>query len=229
MKTWATMKAEIQRECNVEGEDFVSEQELLDWANDAKDEAEAEIVSLYDRYLETSTTLTTTSGSGVVSLPTDIYANKITGLWFDDGSEIYEIKQVKRKEEIHFAGDNDKYKFYITNSTASGTKIQPVPAARESSSSNLTCYYIRESAAIDADSDYMDIPIAEGFIKQYVKDKIQEKELGPMAPKGRSDLLEKQRSLMIEALNQMIPDDSSDELQPDLSAYTEFIDEEWGY
>lgn len=221
MKTWATMRSEIQRECNIEGEEFVSLTELIDWANDAKDEAEAEIVSLYDRYLETNVMLATTTGSSVVTPPTDIFASKFTGIWFDDGSDKYEVKAMKRKEEIYRARTSDRYKYYIDNNATTGIKLQLVPVSRETGSLLLKAFYIRKSTRLTVDASLMDIPIADSFIKQYVKDKIKEKEVGPIMDHPRSPLLEKARALMIEALNQMIPDDSVGEIETDHSFYAD--------
>jgi hypothetical protein len=222
MKTWGTLKDEILRECNIEGEDFVSSTELLVFANDAKDEAEAEIVSLYDKYLETETALNITSGVDTYDLPSDIYANKITGMYLPD----YEIKLLKRKQDLL---TNLPYlRYRITNSTADGIKLKLHPMPTQNLTATL--HYIRQSKPIVDETSVMDIPIADAFIKQYIKDKVQEKELGPMMPKGRSELLEKQKQLLIESLNHMIPDDSSDELEPDLSYYDSFMDVDvWGY
>jgi hypothetical protein len=219
MKTWTTMRTEIRAETNTEGEDFISDAELLTWVNEGKDMAEKEIVSLYDKYLETEADLVMTDGSEYVSLPSDIFANKITGIFYDNGDTSYEVKLLKDKRETLEVGEEDDYRFRFDNSTASGVRIKLYPEARESSTGNLTCFYIRESAAIDSDSDTVDIPIADSFIKQYIKDKIKEKEVGPMNVTGPSPALQRERDLLIEALNHMVPSESADEMDLDTSFY----------
>ena len=56
-KTWAVLLEEVKDDMNLHGEDFVSDAELLAWANDGIEQAEKEIVSLYDKYFETDTAL----------------------------------------------------------------------------------------------------------------------------------------------------------------------------
>jgi hypothetical protein len=228
MKTWGEMRTEIEAETNTGGEDFVADTELLAWANDAKTEAEAEIVSLYDPYLETEDYLALAIGEDSYDLPADIYASKITGIYFNDGSESYEITLMKRKSTILNVNDNARYQYRIVNTTADGVQLKLYPASRETSSTNVTIHYIRRSAPITDDNSLMDIPLADAFIKQYVKDKIRGKELGPLAEESRSQLLEKQKQLLIEALNQMIPDENSDQIDPDLTFYDAIEYDVWG-
>jgi hypothetical protein len=223
-KTWATMRDEIQREMNIEGEDFVSQTELMSWANDGKRQAEAEIVTLYDKYLESEATLALTTGINVYTLPTDIYGNKITGVYYNDGTTAYEIRLLRKKEEIMRITTSCDYKYRIINTTASGIQMKLYPTSRETSTQNVTVYYIRASQVITGDTSVMDIPIADAFIKQYVKDKVKEKELGPTSDMGRSQLLEKELNLMIEALNTMIPDESSNLIEVDQGVYSDFYD-----
>jgi hypothetical protein len=228
MKTWLEMKTEILAETNTEGEDFVSAAELLAWANDAKDMAEKEIVSLYDSYLETEGYIALVTGTAEYDLPADIFANKITMLMYDNGSEKYEIKRMKKKTKIMNVNENDDYQYRLINSAADGIKLKLYPESRETSSQNVTIFYIRESTAIADDDSLMDIPLADGFIKQYVKDKIKEKEIGPMNVNQFSPELVRERDLLIEALNHMVPSDSDDELELDTSVYEDMDIDSYG-
>lgn len=229
MKTWGQMKAEIFSDTNTEGEDFVDADDLLVWANDAKDEVEKEIVSIYDKYLETEDFLPLVEGEDTLDLPDDIYANKVTAFWYNDGSETYEIEKIRRKEQIYNTNSNDPYKYRFLNTTADGMKIKLHPAARVSEDEVAVLHYIRESAPLVDDDSLMDIPIAEGFIKQYIKDRIKNKEFGPAVTSARSEDLLMEKKLLIEALNEMTPDESSNELEMDTSAYDDFDDYGYGY
>lgn len=219
MKTWAQLRTEIQAECNIEGEDFVSVAELLTWANDAKDEVEAEIISLQERYLETETPFELVAGQSDYALPEDIFAAKITGVYFHDGDTKYEIKQITDKAQILCVQPDERYRYRISNPSLTGLMLKLYPASRDSSGTQVTLHYIRRSKRLILDTDLMDLPLAEGFIKQYIKDKVKEKEVGPLSANKRSTALEKQKTLLIEALVQKTPDDSSDQLRPDLSFY----------
>ena len=47
---WSEIRSKIEQECDLEDEDFVRRDELLAYCNEAIDEAEAEIHSLYEDY-----------------------------------------------------------------------------------------------------------------------------------------------------------------------------------
>ena len=47
---WSEIRTKIEQECDLEDEDFVRRDELLAYCNEAIDEAEAEIHSLYEDY-----------------------------------------------------------------------------------------------------------------------------------------------------------------------------------
>lgn len=224
MKTWAQLEAEIRRETNTEGEDFYQDAELLAWCNDAIDEAAAEIVGLYDKYLETEGYLALTTGSSEVELPADIYANKITGIYYMNGDLQYEIKPMKRRGEMLGVGLNDCYRYRVLNGTE-GRKIKLYPESRETSTTNVVINYVRNPGDIALGTDTIDIPIADNFIKRWIKDRMMEKEVGIQEWPTGAVLNEKR--IMVEALNNMIPDEN-DEIGMDLSFYEEF-DQDYYY
>lgn len=224
-KTWTTLREEIKDDMNLHGEDFVSDVELLAWANDGIEQAEKEIVSLYDKYFETDSTISLVSGTAKYNLPSDILANKITHIEYNNGSDKYEVKYLKRKEQVRFSSSNDPfYRYRLRNDSANGMQIEIFPTPSETST-NMKIYYVRSVTRLSADSDTIEIPIADAFIKQYIKDQVRGKELGPMWDHAETQALAKQRALMIEALQNMVPDDTRDEILPDTSFYDDLYDE----
>lgn len=225
-KTWATLLEEIKDDMNLHGESFVSDTELLSWANDGIEQAEKEIVSLYDKYFETDANIALVSGTSRYALPSDIMAHKITHIEYNDGSREYEIRYMKRKEELRNVDINDYYyRYRLRNDSASGMQIEFYPTPTETSSTNVKIHYIRSVTRLALTTDTIEIPIADAFIKQYIKDQVRGKELGPMWDHSETQSLAKQRALMIEALQNMIPDDSRDEITPDTSFYEDIYDD----
>lgn len=220
MRTWAELREEIQTETNTEGEEFFTPEELRAWANDGIREAEKEIITMHDKYLETEGKLELVEGEHEIQLPPNIYANKITQIFYDGGEGRFEIKPMKRREERYELCGLDQYKYRILNNTT-GRVIKIYPAARETSSDVVDILYVRNASLIEDDDDIIDIPIADNFIKQYIKDKMLEKELGPGAIRWPTSSLQSERRLLVEALNQMIPDENND-LEVDLSFYEDF-------
>lgn len=219
-KTWATLRTEIKNDMNLHGEDFVSDAELLSWVNDGIERAEKEIVSLYDKYFETDANIALVTGTSLYSLPSGILGNKITHIEYSDGVTEYEVKFMKLKKDARYIDSNDRYYTYrLRNDSVNGTQIELFPPSLETSSTNVKIYFIREANRISEDTDTIEIPLAQAFIKQYIKDQVKEKELGPMFPGMESDELKTEKALMIEALNNMIPDDTRDQVEPDTSFY----------
>lgn len=224
-KTWETLREEIKDDMNLQGEDFVSDSELLAWANDGIEQAEKEIVSLYDKYFETDSTITLVSGTAKYDLPDDILASKITHLEFDDGVSEYEIRYLKRKEEMRYVNSSTPYyRYRLRNDSSSGVQIEiyPTPSV---SGDYLKIHYIRSATRLALTTDTIEIPIADAFVKQYIKDQVRGKELGPMWNHQETPALANQRRLMIEALQNMVPDDSRDEITPDTSFYDDIYDD----
>jgi hypothetical protein len=225
-KTWSQLKDEIKDDMNLQGEDFVSDSELLAWANDGIEQAEKEIVSLYDKYFETDAFIALVTGTNLYNLPTNILANKITHIEYKSGNKQYEVKYLKRKNEVRYLDDNfDFYRYRLRNDPTNGQQIELFPASLETSSQNLKVHYIRSVNRLVDDTDTIEIPIADAFIKEYIKDQVRAKELGPMFQGQETGNLARQRALMIEALNNMIPDDSRDEILPDTRHYDDIYDD----
>ena len=220
MATWATIKAEIENENDLAEETFVDSAELLTYANEAVRDVEKEIHKLHDKYFAAEQNLTLVSGTDLYSLPSDIYANKINALIYDDGADRYEIKPLKNLSDIPLIKPNDMYQYRIVNTTSGGRKIKLYPASRVSDSTSLTIYYRRKVIPFADDTTVLDIPEAQDFIKQYVSDKVSNKErLTPDAPE--SNALKRKRQLLLESLVQMIDDDNT-EVNVDMSYYGEF-------
>lgn len=215
--SWLELKQEIMDEYDLNEETFVTSEELVAYVNAAIDDIEAEIHTINDKYFETEANLQLVYGTSSYSLPTDIYASKITGVYYNDGSLKYEILPLKDKKNIMWIQPNDLYKYRIVNSAYEGVKLKLYPASREDSETNVTIHYIRNAARVSATNDMIDIPEARQFLKQFVIDKAANKErMTPDAPESAA--LARLRKSLIEVLSEMAPDDHN-EVGMDLTWY----------
>jgi len=226
--TFLEAKDKIEEETGTQGENFVSETEMFAFFNSAVDAAKAEIqkLGLWDEYFLTNANITTIIDQAEYDLPSNIYATKIKGITFDDGSNDYIIRRLKnrqrflRKRQIERDDKTADYKYFITNeSTAVGKKIVLIPPAREASATNIEIWYTRDSEKLKKDSDIIDIPEFIDFIYEFVKKSIKEKEIFPQSL-GPQDLIQfnYQRKLMIDTLTEMIEDNDTI-LEPDFTHY----------
>lgn len=212
--TWDDIKTEIEAEYDLSEETFMSTTELLVHLNDAVRDVEKEIHTIpgAEKYYESPGTVSLTSGSDYGTKPTDIYDNKITLLYYNDGSNKYEIRPEKN---LAFAQEKQSGEFYtyrIENSTASGTRIRFYPTPSETSTSNVKIFYIRKAAEVTALTDVIDVPqSARSFIKQYIIDQAVNKErMTPDAPESAA--LKAERDKLVSILTNMIVDENNEVL-----------------
>lgn len=221
--TYTQFKGKVLNDLDMVDEDFITEEEWLDYANEAIDECE-QIVHTLGReslYFLTSAPLELVDGTASYDLPEDIYGNKIVNITFDDGSTSYEIKRIRDLRKIPCISESDNFRYLLTNSADDGYKIKlyPTPAADDTTS--ITIWYIRNAKQMEEDDDELDLPEAVNFVIQHMKVRAYEKEGHPNVVKAMSDLA-KQRELLEGTLSEMVVDGDSD-LPGDLDFYQEHV------
>jgi hypothetical protein len=226
--TLLQIKDLVKSELDLEDEDFIDEDELTAFINQAIREAEAEIhkLGIEDKYFRDSTTLSLVNGTGDYSFPSDIYADKILNIYYDSSDKSYEIMRLKGTKayaDFHwlrrYGTSTTPYSYIISNDASSGRQIKLAPVSSETNT-NATIWYIRQAKQLSSNSDVCDIPFID-FILQFVRDRCINKEKftldGPPSP-----ALEQQRQLMIDTLTEQVPD-GHNELEQDLSHYEESV------
>ena len=222
--TWAEIKAKVQADLDIEGETFVRSAELLGYANEAIDEAEAEIHALYEDYFLSQATIALVQGVQEYDLPSDIYAHKIRRFVYSNGSSIFTIDRAKdwKKFETKAVADNnstsDLYQYFITNQTAGSPKIVLIPSARETGNFGVL-WYIRNANRLVDDTSVCDIPEFINFIFYKIKTLVYKKEGHPNIATAEIDL-NKEQERMLGVLAQMVPD-AGNEIEVDTSFYEE--------
>lgn len=222
--TWLQIKQKVERDLDLEEETFISESELLAYANEAIDEAEAEVHAIYEDYFLKKATIAVASGTEEYALPSDIYANKIRRIVYKNGATIYPVRRIKDGKkfetytELKEFGVGNLYSYILVNNTAGSPRILLTPTPQESGNF-IEIWYLRNANELTVDADVCDIPEFINFVFQYMKVRCYEKEGHPNLPKAISDL-EQQRQLMTTTLTAMVPD-ADNEIEPDLSWYNE--------
>ena len=231
LTTYAVAKAKVLRDLDLEDEVFIQSQEMLDYFNEALREACAEVLAIYEDYFLDKEYLALTQGQSEYDLPTGIYANKIRAIIYDQngqGTLVYEIKRIRDSKRflsrslLRSSQITDYYQYIITNNSASGRKIELSPSSRETSSQNVTVWFIRNVDPIVDTTDYVDkdIPESLNFIYAFVKGKCKQKEAGGEMPPDALREIEQQRKLLVETLTTMVPDDDN-KVEMDTSFYDE--------
>jgi hypothetical protein len=133
------MSNKVIGDLDLEDETFISPVELVGYFNEAITEAESEIQLLGTRnnYFKTYAFLPTVAGRSQFALPPDIFANKIRGINYQNGSIIYTIVQYKPRyefEDIAYTdqyGQPDDYRYVLINTAPGQTRIEFHPPCRE--------------------------------------------------------------------------------------------------
>lgn len=226
--TYGEIKDKVQKDLGLEQEEIVRTSEMMAYCNEAIDEAEAEIHTLYEDYFLTSASISLVTGTSLYSLPTNIYAAKIRGINYINNDLIYPVRRIRemdRFEDIDVTALSDtsrSYRYLLVNDSAStGMQLKLTPASRETLTNGLKVWYIRNANRMTADADICDIPEFTSFVIQYMKFRCYEKEGDPRAQLAQG-LLEQQRTQLNATLSSMVPD-GDNQVEMDLTFYEDMV------
>ncbi len=227
--TLADIREKVIQDMNLQDEDFVETDEFTGYVNEAIREAEAEIhkLGIEDNYFRSSIPLVLAEGVGVIDMPTNIYADKILNIQYKKSDRRYEITRFRGKNKYadfqyyrDYGTMTTYYQYLLTNNDGTGPKIEISPLAYETGTFG-TIWFIRNAKELVLETDVCDIPEFINFILQYVKDQCINKERQtPDAPP--SPKLSQQRQLMIDTLNEQVPD-GNNTVEQDFTHYEESI------
>lgn len=226
--TYSEIKEKIQADLGIQDELFVEPEELLAYVNEAIDEAEAEIHTLYENYFLARTPLTLVSGTEGYAMPSNIYGDKIVRILYRNGTLAHKITQIPQEKALERYTDlllettsgNPQYQYFLENTTAGSPQIVLVPTPNESGA-YVTVWYLRNANRLVEDSDVCDIPEFVSFVLQYVKVRVYEKE-------GHENLLmaiqalQQQRDQMNATLRSRTAS-GENEIHADMSFYKEHL------
>ncbi len=224
-KTLAEIKTKIKNDLDLNDEQFITANELLGYINEAIDDVEADIHTIYEDYFLTSANIALVSGTSDYALPSNIYASKIRGVVYSNGSRIYPIRKMRSSTQFEemayinqYISGTEELQYKLVNaSAATGVRMRFFPTPTETNSTAVTIWYIRNANTLSADSDACDVPEFINYVYQFVKVRCYEKEIHPNLPQA---IIERDRlkNLMQETLRDMIPDNDS-QIEYDLTLY----------
>lgn len=234
-KTKLEVVTKIERDLDLEAEDFIQPDELAEYINDAITIIEAHIntMGLRDQYFLKRTTMSLVNGQADYSLPSDLYANKIKEIVYSNGATIYRVEPMTMDsasemiEHLNRFATTEYYHYRIRNESSTSIVLQLCPASRETASNVIVIEYYRDlervglSTDTGSDSDLVEIPeIAMQFLYQFIRTKVYEKEAHANYPQSLVDLA-KLEKMMLDILQGQLADDKNNMLELDKSIYEE--------
>lgn len=228
-RTFGDLNAELIKELDLEGEEFIDGPELMRLWNRAVGVAEGHLITLglKDKYLLGREKLDIVQGQEEYDLPATLYGNKIIKMIYHVGATFYTVLPLESKdmfenyEYLNNYSTTDYYRYMITHTTPGSQKLLLVPKARETVAQAITIWFSRSANRYTQDSDVCDLPTAAyEFLNAYVTEKVYKKESHVNYEEAKADRLEKEQ-LMQSVLSGQITDSEMTNIEKDLSSYQE--------
>lgn len=226
--TLSEIREKVQQDLDLEGEVFIQPNEMTNYINQAIDEAESNIHTIYEDYFLDYYYVPLVADQQEYDLPPQIYAHKIRKIIFsDDQSKTYEVARIPESQKFQDIALTERfrstefYRYLIVNRSAGMPQMYFVPAIREGdvSPSRMRVWYLRDANRLSLDTDVCDIPEFVHFVIAFAKLRCLEKEMHPNMAYWEN-YVERQRRNMIDTLTTMIPD-GANLIEPDMTTYEE--------
>lgn len=220
--TWQDIRDKVQGDLDLVDEDFITEAQLLKYANEGVQKVHSEVISLYEDYYLANKAITITQGSRIVTdMPTDVYADKFRALIHDDGTKKYLLNRIRKLEETaFFESETDDLRYLLLNNLATGVQINLYPFPQFTSSTFVTLWYIRDPRKLVNLADVCDVPEFVEVVIRYMKMQCYEKEGHPNWKDSRDEFKELKRDMITTLENRV--DDADTEIIKDYSFYEDF-------
>lgn len=228
-KTKSEVVSKIEKDLDLEDEEFVQTQEMTDYINDAITivEGHMDTMGLKDRYFYKTGYISLVTGTSDYALPSDLYEDKIKEVVYTNGATIYrmylldEDRSEEEVEHLNRFATTEYYRWRIINNSSTDKKFQIIPTSRETASNVVKLGYFRKLARVSADSDPVEVPeIALQWLYQYVKVMVYEKEAHENYP-GAVAKLQAMEEIMLSTLRGQVADSGNTKIELDKTLYEE--------
>lgn len=140
VETYGQILDKVQADLELVNESFLTDDEYVGLCNAAVQDAYAEIekLGLEDEYFTSDIPINLVVGQAEYQLPADMYANKIRAVIYNNGSQIYEIRKVRRYNKaveiarVNAYAADAYYRYDLKNRNAAvGPVLILTPPSRE--------------------------------------------------------------------------------------------------
>lgn len=218
----------VELDLDLQEEVLITPAEMQGYLHDAIEDCSAIITNIDEDYFLRSRALSIVAGVRRVALPSDIYASKIRGMIYNDGSLRYGIKKIRAYQEFETLTELDinpsstqELRYILVNDDAvTDVQIEFHPAPFITSATVVTLWYIRDANLPVMDTDLCDIPEFINYIYAHMKRSCRTKMALGEVPADAETIVDKQAARMVSTLKNRVPDNDS-EIQMDLGHYSE--------
>ncbi len=240
LPTYNELETKVRADLDLQDSDnFIGQDEFAGYMNEAIDSAEALIMTTCEDYFITSTPLTLVQGADSITLPTDIYAQKIRELIYKNGDRIYPLEELRDPQMFYRKAVLDRqataleeYCYFLKSATAGVQDTLMLTPPAQESGAFLEMWYIRNAnriplqAAPDSATraaqlaTVIDIPEWRLYLEQYCKMRCYEKmENAAKHENAEAKVLKMAEFLVINLKDRK--QNNKNEIPPDISHYVE--------
>lgn len=241
LPTYGEIELKVRTDLDLQDTDnFIGQDEMAGYANDGIQTAEAIIMGACEDYFLTYTTLTLVQGASDISLPSDIYSQKIREIVYKNGDRIYPLTELKDPRMFYQkavidrqAVSLDEYKYFLKSATAGAQDTLCITPAALESGAYLEMWYIRNAKRVPLQSSLaegasratqiaavIDIPEWRLYVEQFMKKRCYEKMKDTSKSAQLDKDLEATAGLMLADLKDRKKNNET-EIPPDISHYVE--------
>jgi hypothetical protein len=143
-KTYSQLKLFVQNKLDLRDEDFITDDEMLEYVEEALKYCESEIhkLNIEDQYFVAHAPIRLVANKYDYDLPSNIYANKILRIVYSNGSVTTTLNRIRNRVRFETADDERKFGvstqgtygyMLVNNDVRSGVKLRLYPTPREAS------------------------------------------------------------------------------------------------
>ena len=148
-KTFGDLRTQLEKELDLEGEEFVAPSEMIGLWNRAVSVAESHLITLglKDKYFLGRASISTVLGQEEYAIPDSMYGNKIIKIIYQVGATLYTLLPLDSKDMfenyafLNSYSSTDFYRYMITHTTPGSQKLLLVPKARETLTNPITIWF----------------------------------------------------------------------------------------
>lgn len=223
-QTYSQLVTKLQNDLDIADGVWITPAELLGYINEAINDAETLVHMLHheDKYFLVNDLIPWVANTPGYSLPADIVGMKLRQMFYNNGSDQYEVLRIRNLSEIPFIQPGDRYRYFITNPnlpTGPLITFYPTPII---TGNFVTRWYLRHARQMTSNSadanNVLEIPEAANFIYTHCRRSIARKSRQPdwVAREEAATVVE--YNLLADMLKEMTVDQNT-QVPMDLSSY----------
>lgn len=231
MTTLLEMKEKIKSDLEMREEQYLPDSDIVKLINDAVSDAHKHIVRVYEDYFLSFHTQPLDANQSIISLPADIFADKIRAIIYRDGDigsasitcEFSKVKSLRDAMNVRNIISNNSGAmrlWLLTDQSVSSRAIKLIPETGRAGFVDM--WYIRRPVLMTNDSDICPVPEFADYVIQKAKVAYYRNDGDPRYQVEKAELLELQDQMINTLSNRTLGEDDN-VIKRDVSFYEDSV------